>query len=293
MRVLSHFHPSIGEATPSSSGEESAAVDSAAPVTPSGPVTPILGFSATFSRHDGLALGSVFQRIVFHRDFLSMIHDAWLSPIRFTVLRAKIDLAAVRTQSAGSGGDFVTTSLAKQVNTKEINDLILRTWLHKCRSPTASAGSDSFRKSTLIFCVNIEHVHALTDTFRQAGIDARALTGETHARDRAQMLEAFKRGEYPVLVNCAILTEGADLPNIDCVLLARPTRSRNLFSQMIGRGMRLSPETGKQNCLVLDLVGNVEKGDGVVCTPTLFGLSADEAIDGERRSHESSWTRYS
>jgi ATP-dependent helicase IRC3 len=70
------------------------------------------------------------------------------------------------------------------------------------------------------------------------------------------------------------------VPAIDCVLLARPTRSRNLFSQMIGRGMRLSPATGKKDCMVLDLVGNSERG--VVCTPTLFGLDP-ESIDGERR----------
>ena len=68
------------------------------------------------------------------------------------------------------------------------------------------------------------------------------------------------------------------MPSIDCVLLARPTKSRNLFSQMIGRGMRLSPATLKQDCLVLDVVGNLK--NDLVCTPTLFGLRQDELIQG-------------
>lgn len=74
-----------------------------------------------------------------------------------------------------------------------------------------------------------------------------------------------------------ILTEGADFPGIDCVLLARPTKSMNLFLQMMGRGLRLSPETGKDNCLIVDLVGNSTRG--IVCTPTLFGLDPALVIE--------------
>ena len=71
------------------------------------------------------------------------------------------------------------------------------------------------------------------------------------------------------LTRCAaILTEGADMPGIDCVLLMRPTKSRNLFAQMIGRGMRKS--AGKSDCLILDVVGNAH--NDLVCTPTLLGL---------------------
>lgn len=72
----------------------------------------------------------------------------------------------------------------------------------------------------------------------------------------------------------------ADFPEIDCVLLARPTRSQNLFLQMLGRGLRLSPASGKQDCLVIDLVGTKERV-GLVNTPTLFGLYPLMDIDGE------------
>lgn len=89
------------------------------------------------------------------------------------------------------------------------------------------------RKSTIVFCANLAHVHDLTTEFRSRGIDARYIHSGTHVRERQQLLEDFRAGLYPVLINCAILTEGADVPNIDCVIVARPTRSRNVFAQMV------------------------------------------------------------
>ncbi|CDW97627.1 hypothetical protein [Sporisorium scitamineum] len=267
LKVLSHFDAQIG-----TSLEERVESSTVARV-------PIIGFSATFSRHDGLALGKVFDRIVFHKDFLEMIGEKWLCPIRFTSIKADIDLASVKISNLNS--DFATSSLAAVVNTEVVNKIILKAWIDRAHTR---------RRSTLIFAVNIQHVQNLTHTFRSAGIDARYLHGGTPMLERRQLLEDFRNGVYPVLVNCAILTEGADVPAIDCVLLARPTRSRNLFSQMIGRGLRLSPKTGKKDCLVLDIVGNIEKG--VVCTPTLFGLDAEDVIEDEsaegllERAHE-------
>ena len=99
----------------------------------------------------------------------------------------------------------------------------------------------------------------------------------------------------------AILTEGADIPNIDCVVVARPTRSRNVFAQMvghvtylkysshahrslsvqIGRGMRQSPSTGKVDCHIIDFVDSTNRVAGVVSIPTLFGLDPGEVIDGK------------
>ncbi|RPD82473.1 P-loop containing nucleoside triphosphate hydrolase protein [Lentinus tigrinus ALCF2SS1-7] len=230
---------------------------------------PILGFSATFSRHDGLALGSVFEEIVYHRDFLEMIKEQWLCNVRFTTVRANIDLSEVTVNSRT--GDFNPTSLAHVVTTDTVNELIVRTWLDKAAD----------RKSTLIFCVNLSHVSRVTAAFRAAGIDARYLHSHTPAAERKALVAAFKAGEYPVLVNCAVLTEGADIPNIDCVMVARPTRSRNIFAQMIGRGMRLSPTTGKEDCRIIDFVDSYDRVGGVVSAPTLFGLDPAELSDDE------------
>ncbi|TFK41214.1 P-loop containing nucleoside triphosphate hydrolase protein [Crucibulum laeve] len=231
---------------------------------------PIIGFSATFSRHDGLALGSVFERIVYHRDFLEMIKEQWLCNVRFTSVRASINLKDVTINTRT--GDFNPTSLAHVINTDTINDLVVKTWIDRAAT----------RKSTLIFCVNIAHVHALTQHFRKYGIDARYVYSETPVTERKALVAAFRAGQFPVLINCAILTEGADIPNIDCVIVARPTRSRNVFAQMIGRGMRLSPDTGKADCRIIDFVDSTTRVAGVVSIPTLFGLDPSElAINDE------------
>ncbi|KAF9457448.1 P-loop containing nucleoside triphosphate hydrolase protein [Collybia nuda] len=260
-RLLSYFNPDIKNPDPGFP-------------TPSLPhKIPIIGFSATFSRHDGLALGSVFERIVYHRDFLEMIREQWLCDVRFTSVRANINLQNVVINSRT--GDFNPTSLAHVINTDTVNDLIVKTWLDRA----------SKRKSTLVFCVNISHVEALTQTFRNCGIDARYLYSKTPNVERKALIESFKSGQFPVLINCAILTEGADIPNIDCVIVARPTRSRNVFAQMIGRGMRRSPDTGKKNCRIIDFVDSTASISGVVSTPTLFGLDPGEiTINGEHTS---------
>ncbi|KZP10559.1 P-loop containing nucleoside triphosphate hydrolase protein [Athelia psychrophila] len=230
---------------------------------------PIIGFSATFSRHDGLALGSVFERIVYHRDFLEMIKEQWLCDVRFTSVKASINLSDVTVSSAS--GDFNATSLAHVINTETVNNMVVQTWLDRAET----------RKSTLVFCVNLAHVRDLTQTFRQFGIDARYVHSGTPVAERRTLISSFKEGAFPVLVNCAILTEGADIPNIDCVVVARPTRSRNVFAQMIGRGMRQSPGTGKQDCRIIDFVDSTNRVAGVVSTPTLFGLDPTEIIDDD------------
>ncbi len=85
----------------------------------------------------------------------------------------------------------------------------------------------------------MNHVTALSQRFRSYGVDARFVTGDTPVIERTKTLDAFRNGEFPVLINCNVFTEGTDIPNIDCVLLTSASRSRNLLVQMIGRGMRL------------------------------------------------------
>lgn len=189
-----------------------------------------------------------------------MIDEKWLSNVRFTTVESGANLSGVKT----ARGDFQTGALSQAVNTPDINSITVRSWL-------AIANE---RKSTLVFCVDLIHVDSLTSTFRGQGIDARLVTSDTPLKVRAERLQAFKDGKYPVLVNCGIFTEGTDIRNIDCILLARPTKSRNLLLQMIGRGLRLSP--GKQDCHVIDMVASLKKG--IVTTPTLFGLDPDAVV---------------
>ncbi|MCJ1417842.1 hypothetical protein MMC32_004187 [Xylographa parallela] len=221
----------------------------------------LVGVSATLSRFDGLRLGAAIDHIVYHKDYVDMIGEKWLSDVIFTTVQSKADISKV---SRSNSGDFMQSELSSAVNTTETNEITVRAWLSRARS----------RKSTIVFCVDLAHVSGLTLTFRKNGIDARFVTGNTPSKIRAELLDAFKNGEFPVLLNCGVFTEGTDIPNLDCVLLARPTRSRNLLVQMIGRGMRLHP--GKENCHIIDMVASLETG--VVTIPTLFGLDPSELV---------------
>lgn len=222
----------------------------------------LVGVSATFSRLDGVSLGAAIDHIVYHKDYVDMIDEKWLSGVKFTTVESHADLSHVKRSA--TTGDFQSRSLSKAVRTKETNEITVKAWLSEARD----------RKSTLVFCVDIAHVEALTAAFRDHGINAQYITGSTPVKERRLRLEAFKRGEFPVLLNCAIFTEGTDMPSIDCVILARPTRSRNLLVQMIGRGMRLHP--GKKDCHVVDMVASLETG--IVTVPTLFGLNPGEIV---------------
>lgn len=225
--------------------------------------SPILvGVSATFSRFDGLRLSDAIDHIVYHKDYIDMIEDKWLSDVVFTTVQSKADISKVKKSSTG---DFQIADLGRAVNTPENNDVAVRAWMTRATN----------RKSTLVFCVDLAHVRDMTSMFRSRGILAESVTGDTPKHLRSETLDAFREGQFPVLVNCGVFTEGTDIPNIDCVLLARPTKSRNLLVQMIGRGMRLHP--GKTNCHVIDMVASLEVG--IVTTPTLFGLDPASMVD--------------
>lgn len=244
----------------------------------------LVGVSATLSRFDGIKLGAAIDQIVYHKDYIDMIEEKWLSDVIFTTVHSKADISTV---SRGANGDFQPSELSQVINTEHINEITVRSWLAKAQG----------RESTLVFCVDVAHIVGLTNTFRLHGIDARFVTGDTPKKERSARLDAFRNKEFPVLVNCGVFTEGTDVPNIDCVLLARPTKSRNLLVQMIGRGMRL--HAGKKDCHVIDMVASLETG--IVCTPTLFGLDPSEMLDGacmddvktlqERKEAEESRTR--
>ncbi|KAG0271970.1 hypothetical protein BGZ95_000165 [Linnemannia exigua] len=224
----------------------------------------VYGCSATVRRHDGLRLGGVFDHISFHKGFITMIEDKWLCGLRVSTIKTEFDLKGVKTR----GGDFVTKDLSLEVNTPVRNDIIVRSYMTYCGE----------RKSTVVFAVDIAHLESLAETFRKYGYDARGLSSKTGDIERAQMLKDFRDQKFPVIVNCGILTEGTDIPVIDSIIMARPTKSNVLFQQMLGRGMRLYP--GKEDCLVLDFV-DVVRGEGLVTLPTLLGLETDAVLNDD------------
>ncbi len=128
------------------------------------------------------------------------------------------------------------------------------------------------RRSVIVFCSSVAHCREVAATIsRLSGEECAVVTGETPAPERAEILHRFKggsveadlfgtvRGPLKFVANVECLTTGFDAPNIDCVALLRPTMSPGLLLQMCGRGTRLSPATGKKDCLVLDFAGNIER----------------------------------
>lgn len=203
----------------------------------------VVGVTATPDRADGTGLRKVFDSTAYVYDIRDAIEEGYLVPLvqRFVQVEC-FDLSSVRVTRKG---DFNDDDLAAQIKGEAA--------LHEIAAPTVE---QSAGRPTIVFVPGVEPAHALADVIN--GYDAghaAAIDGKTDRKDRADIIDAFQRGEVRYLVNCAVLTEGFDAPPIACVAVARPTRSRALYAQMVGRGTRLSPETGKRDLLVLDFVG--------------------------------------
>lgn len=224
----------------------------------------LVGFSATLQRDDSKNLADVIDEVVFHMNTDEMVTNKHLCDAKFTTVKMiHADLSGVATRA----GEFVIPKLSEAVNVPENSELVLRTYLHFVNTQNV--------KSTLLFGVDIRHVKALSALFRERGVHADYVTSETKAAVRKDRIAKFKSGEIAVLMNCGIFTEGTDIPNIDCVLLVRPTRSKNLLIQMIGRGLRL--HHSKEFCHIVDFVG--VNNASVVSVPCLKGLPSDDEIN--------------
>lgn len=219
----------------------------------------LIGFTATLERNDGKSLADIFEKVVYERSLADMIKNKELADIVFSTIDVNTDLAGVRTRN----DDFDVTALSRAVNTAETNALICLSYL-KLKSKYGL-------KTTLIFCVDIDHCKTLCGLLQEKGVNAQYITGETRKHERRRLIEDFKNGEIEVLCNVQVCTEGTDIPNIDSLILARPTKSRILLSQMIGRGLRL--HRSKRRCHVIDLCGTI--GTGFQSVPTLFSLPSD------------------
>lgn len=110
-------------------------------------------------------------------------------------------------------------------------------------------------RQTIVYAVSVKHAENLAAVFNDAGIPAAVILGNTPPGIRHKLMRQFSDGHLKILVNVEVTTEGVDLPDAACIVLARPTMSLALYLQMIGRGLRSKPDGG--NCLILDLAGNV------------------------------------
>lgn len=219
----------------------------------------VLGVTATPDRGDGNALGSVFEECPFIYEIRDAIEQGYLVPIKQkAVIVEGLDLSKVKNL----GGDL---------NEGDLDKLMRQDGhLHKVAEPIVELSAG---RPTIVFCVTVEHAQELAKTINgYAGAGkAEALSGETEIEARRRSRARFRAGEFRFLVNCALYTEGFDEPMISCVAVARPTKSRGFYTQMIGRGTRLSPATGKKDLLVLDFEGNAGKHSLVSALDVLDG----------------------
>lgn len=142
-------------------------------------------------------------------------------------------------------------------------------------------------KPTIAFCCTVKHAERVAKHFRDSGVEAVVYTSKTTKRDRATALAAFKGGDLKVLCAVDVLNEGADLPFVECLLFLRPTESKRIFYQQLGRGLRKSP--GKPHCLVIDFIGNFKNAHKIIAYQGLLPFESDDEFDylqGPRRGKE-------
>lgn len=205
--------------------------------SPGGP--PCVGFTATLSRQDGRALGTVFQEVVYQKDILDGIAGGFLVNPRgklITLQSGLLDNVKV------SGGDYQAGDLGDALTSAHAPDEVAKAYLEL-------AGD----KPGVCFWPTVDTALAAAAAFEAAGIRAAAVYGSLPLEDRRAYLRAFQDGDLQVLTNAMVLTEGWDAPRAEVCVIARPTRSPALYVQMVGRVLR--PFPGKSEALVLDIAG--------------------------------------
>ncbi len=195
------------------------------------------GFTATMSRTDG-GLGALWDDVVFERDIRwALEHGFLVRPHGLTVVLPGLDLSKIRTVA----GDYANGELAEAMaaSVESTVDAYVR----------YATG-----RSVIVFAAGVDHADALAEALCFRGIRADAVLGSMGPDEREDVYRRFRDGTLEAMVTVQVLTEGADFPRCDAVMIARPTRSQVLHSQMVGRALRLYP--GKTDALVIDLAGS-------------------------------------
>lgn len=199
----------------------------------------LMGFTATPFRNDAINLSTILGPIVYSKNILELIHENYLCDLEGYRIKTEITIK----NATYRGGDFTSECLFKLLNTATRNSLILEAFKKHC--------SDL---KTLIFAINIEHCLILERFFLENGIKARAIYGRMPLKTRMDLISSFQSGNIQVLINAQLLTEGFDSPGIEALIIVRPTMSKILYTQMIGRGVRL--HKNKKVCKVIELADN-------------------------------------
>jgi DNA repair protein RadD len=206
----------------------------------------VIGLTATPYRMAGghLLNGEIFTDICFEYPILKLIERGYISPVYTKSPTAEqVDLSNVRTVAGEyNQREMQNAFMADCVTERALDDVFKRATQHK---------------SFLFFCAGVEHAQHTHKLLQSRGLKGAVVYDKTPANEREKAIQRLRNGTYDYLCNNAVLTTGTDIPRIDCVVLLRSTKSRGLYVQMVGRGMRLFE--GKTHCLLLDYGGNVDR----------------------------------
>jgi superfamily II DNA or RNA helicase len=221
----------------------------------------VIGFTATPFRPNNDPIISTeaepacFDEVVYSLPLMALISQGYLSPIVAKgIFLEGLDLDKVRVRH----GDYVETDLAEAMLAANAPTHLLRGYQELAPERRA-----------LIFCPTVAMAYAVENTFAAAGLHAATVVGATPPEERQAIYQAVRAGHVHALVTCAVLTEGFDEPSIDCIMLARPTKSKVLMFQCLGRGLRLWPT--KADCLLIDATG-ATKRHGLLSMAAELGL---------------------
>ncbi len=215
-----------------------------------------LGLTATPERTDGQDLLEIFQNIAHRLDLKTAVELDTLVPVRCIRIRTNIDMRDVRM----NGFKYNTQDLESVIRVPSRNQLIVDVWCEYVRN-----------KPTVVFCASVRHAEEIAGLFQAAGVQARCVSGSLKSAERRQVLEDYEAGRLPVLCACDLLNEGWDAPCTQVLFMARPTLSRTLYTQQLGRGMRKAP--GKDFLMVFDFVDNANLFNIPYSLHRLLGIS--------------------
>ena len=216
----------------------------------------VLGVTATPDRGDMKNLGQVFESLAYEYTLPKAIKEGYLSPIKALTIPLKLDLTGVGMQA----GDFKSSDISTALDP----------YLYQIADEMAK---HCINRKTVVFLPLVKTSKKFRDILNEKGFKAAEVNGES--KDRAEILNDFENNKYNVLCNSMLLTEGWDCPDVDCVVILRPTKVRSLYSQMVGRGTRLAPN--KDHLLLLDFLWHTERHE--LCHPAHLICESEEVAE--------------
>jgi len=197
-----------------------------------------LGLTATLQRADKKPLKLAFNKLSFWLPISYFINRKYLSQIESYLVETNIDVRKVKMDSHGE--DFIEKQLVDAVKSTNWKEKAIEKWREVAEG-----------KKTIVFCASVELSKDFVESAKSQGISCEHVDGTTDNADRASIVKRFSSGEVTILSNYGVFTEGFDIPDTECVIMARPTKSQGLYIQCIGRGLRVAP--GKEKAIILDL----------------------------------------